>query len=127
MNKSAQLFGLLMLAVIFIALSCNETEPEAIVIQADIPEFVMLRDTFSIADTFRFNIESKETTIATVSLYEDKVQHISIGTNEFGGDKLKLELHFIYNPNAPGIKNFELIVQAPPFEKKLPFSVEVIQ
>jgi hypothetical protein len=107
------------------AVACNDPEPEPIVIKANVPEKVKLNDAFGIADTFKFHIESYETSIDSIQLYEGTNMHIRLGNSDFGVDLRDLNLNFLYNPNSAGIKNFSFRVKASPYSKVLSFQVIV--
>jgi hypothetical protein len=123
-NRGLQIIGMAMtLALCF---ACNEPEPEQLVIRADVPATVILKDAFSVEDTFKFSIESLEATLDSIRLYEGDIMHIGLGVSEIGADLRSYNAYFIYNPNSIGTKNFEFQVQAPPYIKSHYFEVTVI-
>jgi hypothetical protein len=126
MNIRKGMRSILLLLSLVGCLACNEPDPEQLVIRADVPETVVLKDTYSIEDTFKFSIESLEATIDSIRLYEGDVMHIGLGTSEIGADLRSYQAWFIYNPNSLGVKSFEFQVQAPPYTKSCFFEVNVI-
>jgi hypothetical protein len=121
-------FRLLLPGLVFLILaSCNEPEPEQLVIKAEIPASVTLKTSYSVSDTFKFTIESEEAAIDSVQLYEESNMLVGLSIEQFGSDKRDLELNLLYNPNSTGTKNFEMRVRALPYRKSFFFTVEVVE
>jgi hypothetical protein len=127
MKNSKGLRIVIMAVALAVCFACNDPEPEQLVIRADVPETVILKDTYSVEDTFRFSIESLEATLDSIRLYEGEIMHIGLGVSEIGADIRSYNAYFIYNPNSTGTKSFEFQVMAAPYRKNHFFEVEVIE
>lgn len=106
-------------------LSCNEKDPDQLVIKMFYPKSIVMKDDFSNTDTFRFDIVSNEAVIERIRLYENDSLFVDLAEENFGADKRDYQLYVLYNPKSPGNKNFEIIVDAPPYTKSSLFSVSV--
>jgi len=107
--------------------SCNEPDPEQIVISADIPKSVSMQMSILEPDTFKFKIKTYETDLDSIKLYEENTNYVSLKPEDIGANKTKFDLYLLYSPNSIGVKNFELVVISDEYRKSYCFSVEVLE
>lgn len=126
-NKSV-IFALVTLALFAGLLSsCDKDEVfEPITIDARIPESVVLKDSFSMADTLFFHIESVAK-ISSVTISEGNLKHIELNYPTTAEQKYELDIAFLYNPKETGLKSMVLTVDASEIIREYPFTILVVE
>jgi hypothetical protein len=117
-------FWVVFTATVFIA--CNEEDTEQIIIQADIPAFVKLQNTYNNLDTLKFRIISDEAMLESIQLVEGEDSYVYLQRGiDFDDNIREYNLRFLYNPKSAGVKNYTLIIIAEPYKKDFSFSIRI--
>lgn len=117
------LASLLISAYFFVGCDTDETV-DPITITARLPETVVLKDTFSIADTLFFHIESL-ISLDSVKLFEGNRQFIGLNVKQV----TTFDLTCFYNPASVGLKSLKLVVKGVGEDntKEYPFTILVVE